>query len=207
MPTPAFGCKCRPTSRAGQTKVIAQKNDGTLEWSAAGILTPFLDMRTWTATQMVQPMDDYVAASKQEGAATILSDMIPTVKEDASFEGKVYCIPYSFENITFNWRIDYANAVGATEAPETWDDWLRIALELKKWGAEEKIYPTAFAGDMWTDVGALICSAIDKPYTDDGMIDWMCGRRAGGAGLLQADDRHRGADPAARLRRLAGCLL
>jgi len=81
-------------------------------------------------------------------------------------------VPYSFENITFNWRVDYFNAVGATEAPKTWDDWLRIALELKTWGAEEQIYPTAFAGSLWTDIGALICSAMDNPYTADGMINW-----------------------------------
>jgi len=162
------------------TKVIAQQNDGTLEWSAAGILTPFLDMKRWTATQMIQPMDDFIAASKQEGAAAILSDMIPAVKSDASFEGKVYDIPYSFENITYNWRVDYANAVGATAAPVTWDEWLEIALELKKWGADQKIYPTAFAMALWTDVGALVCSASKNPYTADGLIDWM------GADMLES---------------------
>jgi len=154
------------------TKVIAQINDGTLEWGAAGILTPFLDMQRWVATKMVQPMDDYIAASAEPGAADLLSDMLPAVKEDSSFEGKFYSVPYSFENITFNWRVDYFNAVGATEAPKTWDDWLQIALELGKWGAEEQIYPTAFAGALWTDIGALICSALDNPYTADGLINW-----------------------------------
>jgi ABC-type glycerol-3-phosphate transport system substrate-binding protein len=162
------------------TKVIAQINDGTLEWSAAGILTPFLDMKRWTATQMIQPMDDYIAASKQEGAAKILSDMLPAVKADSSFEGKVYDIPYSFENITYNWRVDYASAVGATAAPATWDEWLQVAQEIKKWGADQKIYPTAFAMALWTDVGALLCSASKTPYTADGMIDWM------GADMLEA---------------------
>ncbi|MFH1085511.1 MAG: twin-arginine translocation signal domain-containing protein [Chloroflexota bacterium] len=165
--------KVQTTFEGWETKVIAQINDGTLEWSAAGILTPFLVMKQWVATKMVQPMDDYIAASKQEGAGKVLSDMIPSVKADGSFEGKFYSLAYSFENITYNWRVDYAKAEGATEAPATWDDWLKIALELKKWGANEKIYPTAFASALWTDIGALICSATTKPYTADGMIDWM----------------------------------
>jgi ABC-type glycerol-3-phosphate transport system substrate-binding protein len=164
--------KVQTTFEGWDTKVIAQINDGTLEWSAAGILTPFLVMRQWVATGMVQPMDDYLAASQQEGADQVLSDMIPMIKEDGSYEGKFYSLAYSFENITYNWRVDYANAVGATEAPSTWDEWLAVALELKTWGAEEQIYPTSFASSLWTDIGAMICSAMDNPYTADGMINW-----------------------------------
>jgi ABC-type glycerol-3-phosphate transport system substrate-binding protein len=169
---PGVNVQIQTSFEGWDTKVIAQINDGTLEWCAAGILTPFLDMQRWVATQMIQPMDDYIAASSEAGAADLLSDMIPTVKDDASYEGKFYSVPYSFENITFNWRVDYFNAVGATEAPETWDDWLRIAVELKKWGADQQIYPTAFAGQLWTDIGALACAAMDNPYTADGLIDW-----------------------------------
>jgi len=154
------------------TKLIAQINQGKPEWCGVGILTPFLDMARWTAIGMVQPMDDYIAASKQEGAKDILSDMIEAVKTDASAEGKVYDIPYSFENITFNWRVDYFNAVGAKETPATWDDWYRIAKELKTWGKDQNIVPTSFVGALWTDIGALICSSMKNPYTAEGLINW-----------------------------------
>jgi ABC-type glycerol-3-phosphate transport system substrate-binding protein len=98
--------------------------------------------------------------------------MIESVRTDASSEGKVYCIPYSFENITFNWRVDYFNAVGAKEAPATWDDWYRIAKELQTWGKDQKIVPTSFVGALWTDIGALICSSMKSPYTAEGLINW-----------------------------------
>ena len=164
--------KVQTTFEGWDTKVIAQINEGKLEWSAAGILTPFLVMYKWVKTGMVQPMEEYINASKQEGADQVLTDMIETIKEDGSFEGKFYSLAYSFENITFNWRVDYFNAVGVKEAPKTWDEWLSACLELKKWGAKDQIYPTAFAGALWTDVGALICAATDKPYTEEGLIDW-----------------------------------
>lgn len=169
---PGVRVQIQTTFEGWETKVIAQIRDGTLEWSAAGILTPFLDMTRWVATEMIQPMDDFIAASEEPGAAELLTDMLPVVKADSSYEGKFYSVPYSFENITFNWRVDYFNAVGAQTAPETWDDWLRIALDLKTWGAEEQIYPTSFAAALWTDVGALICSAMDNPYTAEGLINW-----------------------------------
>ena len=40
MPTPAFEVQVQTDFEGWDTKVIAQQNDGTLEWSAAGILTP-----------------------------------------------------------------------------------------------------------------------------------------------------------------------
>ncbi|MBC7234583.1 MAG: extracellular solute-binding protein [Chloroflexi bacterium] len=169
---PELEIKLQSTFEGWDTKVIAQINDGTLEWSAAGILTPFLDMKRWVATNMVQPMDTFINSSKEEGAGRVLTEMIPTIKEDGSFEGKFISLAYSFENITFNWRVDYFKEVGFDKAPETWDEWLQAALELKKWGQDQEIYPTAFAGALWTDVGALVCSATDKPYTDEGLIDW-----------------------------------
>ena len=169
---PDVEIKLQTTPEGWETKLLAQINDGTLQWSGHGILTPFLAMKQRTATGLVQPMDDYIESSQVEGADRVWSDMIPAIRDDGSFEGKFYSLPYSFENITFNYRVDYFDAVGVTEAPKTWDDWLAASLELKKWGAEEQIYPTSFAGALWTDVGALICSATDMPYTDDGLINW-----------------------------------
>ena len=64
--------------------------------------------------------------------------MIPAVKEDASFEGKVYGIPYSFENITYNWRVDYANAVGADRGPRDVGRLAPQSLSTSKSGARTK---------------------------------------------------------------------
>ena len=169
---PELEVKFETTFEGWDTKVLGQIRAGGLEWSGAGIMTPFLNIVQWTETDMMQPLEEFVNASTEEGAAEMLTDMIQTVQADASYKGHMYGLPYSFENITFNWRTDYFNAVGATEAPATWDDWLRICLDLKKWGADEQIFPTAFASALWTDIGALICSAVDNPYTADGMIDW-----------------------------------
>ena len=170
---PGVEVKIETDAEGWDTKMIAQINSGKVDWSAVGILTPFLDMARWTAIKMVQPMDDFIAASKVEGATSLMSDMIDTVKTDASFQGKFYSVPYSFENITFNWRVDYFNAVGAKEAPATWDDWYRIVKEVQKWGADQQIIATSFAGALWTDIGALICSSMKKPYTDEGLIAWQ----------------------------------
>lgn len=160
------------TFEGWQTKVTAQINAGTLEWSGAGILSTDLDPAPWIKGGLVQPMDDLIAGSTEPGADVLLSDMIPTIRNACTFEGKVYSIPYSFENCTFNWRTDYCGAVGATEPPADWDEWLRLAVALKEWGQENKIYGTAFSGDMNTDLDTMLRMATDQPYTADGIIDW-----------------------------------
>lgn len=160
------------TFEGWQTKVTAQIAAGNLEWSGAGILSTDMDPAPWIKAGLMQPMDDLLSTSKEPGADTLLSDMIPTIRNACTFEGKVYSIPYSFENCTFNWRTDYCKAVGATQPPADWDEWLRIAIELKKWGADQQIYGTAFCGDMNTDMDTMLRMATDKPYTEDGIINW-----------------------------------
>ncbi len=153
-------------------KLMAQISSGDVEWSGFGIITPFLNIVSHVESGLIQPMEDLIQSSSQEGADTLMSDMIETVKEDASYEGHLYAIPYSFENITFNWRNDQFAEIGVTETPATWDDWYEAAVELKKWGADQEIIPTSFVGSLWTDAGALITSAMEQPYTTEGMIDW-----------------------------------
>ncbi|MEA3407988.1 MAG: extracellular solute-binding protein [Chloroflexota bacterium] len=165
--------KVQTTFEGWDTKVIAQINEGSVAWSLCGILSTDYHTAKWIRSGLIQPMGDYVAASSQEGASGMLDDMIPTVKKAGIFEGKLYGIPYSFENVTFNWRTDYFDAIGVSKAPESWDEWLKVALELKKWGADEEIYPTSFVSDMTTTMMGLLCAASKKPYTDEGLVDWL----------------------------------
>ena len=155
------------------TKLVAQVASGKVDWSGFGIITPFLDMVSNVSAGLIQPMDDMIAVSQEEGATVLKDDMIATVREDASYEDKLYMIPYSFENITFNWRNDYFAEAGIQGRPETWDAWYEAAKAVKEWGAAEEIIPTSFASALWTDVGAMVTSAMAKPYTDEGLVDWL----------------------------------
>jgi len=131
-----------------------------------------LDMVSNVESGLIQPMEELIQSSTMDGADMIMSDMIETVQADASYEGHLYSLPYSFENITFNWRNDQFAEIGVTERPATWNDWYEAAVELKKWGADQEIIPTSFVGSLWTDAGALITSAMTEPYNSEGLIDW-----------------------------------
>jgi hypothetical protein len=161
------------TFEGWDTKVMAQQAAGNLEWSAGGIASSASSsLPRWILSGMVQSMDDYIAGSQEKGAKDMLTDMIPTITKASQHDGKFWGFPYSFENISFNWRTDHFAAVGATAAPETWDDWLSIARKLKTWGEKEKIIPTSFIPDLDASLGAMIYSALDNPFSDDMLLKW-----------------------------------
>jgi multiple sugar transport system substrate-binding protein len=172
---PDLEVKFETTFEGWDTKVLGQIRAGELEWSGAGIMTPFLAIVQWTETDMMQPLEEFVNVSAEEGAAEMLTDMIETVKEDASYKGHMYGIPYSFENITYQWRTDLFGEAGATETPKTWDEWYESCVALKKHleaQGNEDIYVTALDPALWRSLGGLICCASDQPYTEEGLIDW-----------------------------------
>lgn len=170
---PEVDLQIQTTFDGWETKVLAQINDGTLEWSGAGIASSASSsLPRWILTKLVQPLDDMLGGSNVDGAGQMLDDMLPILRNASTYEGQFYGIPYSFENISFNWRTDYFEAVGVTEAPTTWDEWLDVARALKEWGAEERIYPTSFIADLDASVGTLIYGSTTEPFDENMMLKW-----------------------------------
>lgn len=171
---PGVEIKIESAFEGWDTKVLGQIREGNLEWSGVGIVTPFLNIVEYVETEMIQPMGDYIDSSGVEGSDQVLDDMIVTVEEDSSYKGHFYSLPYSFENITFQWHTDHFGEVGVKEAPESWDEWYSTCVELKKYfkAEDEEIFATALSPPLWRSIGGLICGASDDPYTDEGLINW-----------------------------------
>jgi len=109
--------RIQTTFEGWDTKVRAQQAEGKLEWCAGGIASSgSSSLPRWILSGLIQPMDPYIETSQQEGADRMLEDMIPTLRTVSTYQGEFYGLPYSFENITFNWRTDYFAAVGARVA-------------------------------------------------------------------------------------------
>jgi ABC-type glycerol-3-phosphate transport system substrate-binding protein len=164
-----------PTPGSWGTKVAAQQKAGNLEWSAAGILQPFMFLSGAVKTKSIQALDPYLKASKEPGAAAILADILPAVREDSSMDGRFYAFPYSVENITMQYRKDYLDAAGIKTAPRSWDELYQACLAVQKnmSGAGRKdVVPLVFDLDLFRGLGALYFSAVDNPYDDEGLIKW-----------------------------------
>ena len=158
------------------TKVIGQIRSDKLQWSAAGVMSTYHDLASWVQLGLIQPINDYINASKDEGAGAFLSDMLATVKDDETFEGKMYGIPFSIENIAYEWNTDWFGKAGITQAPKTWqelyDGCKAVKDHLASLGNKET-YALGFdLGHLNRNLGALFFSITDHAYTEDGMLDW-----------------------------------
>jgi len=129
---PGLEIVIEPTPGAWGTKVAAQQKAGKLEWSAAGITMPFLDLYGAVRTNSVVAVDTLVASSTLQEASGILDDLLPVLRQDGSYDGKFYMIPYSVENIMMHYRTDYAAAAGIKEAPRSWEELYQACVAVKK---------------------------------------------------------------------------
>jgi len=170
---PGTRVEIQTTSEGWDTKVMAQIQEDSLEWSGAGIASSASSsLPRWILSGMVQPMDELLDVSTVEGAGQMLDDMIPTLRAASTHDGKFWGIPYSFENISFNWRTDYFDAVGATEAPKTFGEWLDLSRELKAWGDDEQIFAASFIPDLDASVGTLIYASMAEPFDENMLLKW-----------------------------------
>lgn len=153
------------------TKVLAQIRQGNLTWDGHGIMTPFEDKVKNVEAGMLAPVDDLIKSSTQKDAKTIVSDMVSTIKEDITYKGKMYGIPYSVEAVGQMWINKYIDGIGLKGNPATWSDTLDASMKIKQKYESQKVTPYAFEKGLHDSLQALIQSGTKTPFTKDGLID------------------------------------
>jgi len=169
--SPSAMIKLEQVPDGWQAKVLSMIREGSLVWDGVGIMTPFIDKVQWVESGMIQPIDQYVQVSTVDGAKTILGDLVPTVKQDVTYKGQIYGIPYSVEAIGLMWYTEYLGGIGLREPPGTWDALLDAAKKIQIQFRSQEVVPFAWVPAIHTSLQALIHAATDKPYTSEGLLD------------------------------------
>jgi ABC-type glycerol-3-phosphate transport system substrate-binding protein len=164
------------------TKVLKMQEDKNLIFNG-GLISgiPRWGLASQVANGMIAPWEDFIAASKEEGADRIKKpDMIPLCYDSQIWLGHNWGIPYSYENITYNWRTDYFAEVGYDDAPKTWAEKKEVAVLLDEKFRPEGIVPFSWVGGGHTDIMAEYMSSVKEPFTDiegkeytmNGRVNW-----------------------------------
>ena len=149
------------------TKVLKMQEDNELIFNGSLISGVPQWIAREVAIGMIAPWEDFIAASKEAGADRIKKpDMIPIVYDDHWWLGHMWGIPYSFENISYNWRTDYYRQVGWEKAPVTWAEKKEVAIALKEKLGGEGVVPFSWVGSWECDFGAELYSSTKEPFTD-----------------------------------------
>ncbi len=153
------------------TKVIQQIRDKKVIWSSYAV-DSFFNLYQRIATGMVQPLDDYITASKVEWAKTWENDLVNKVIKDAGvYKGKFYIFPTKLNFCMVDYNVSMVQGVGYQTFPETWDEVRTMLAKIKKKYGDDGVIPTSINLDLWRAVGGIFCTFSSKPYTDEGMVD------------------------------------
>lgn len=113
------------------TKAQAAIAADAMVWDGFSVMeTPWSTVE-WVKRQIIQPLDDYIAASNEPDAKKLLPGIIPVIREASKYEGKLYAIPGNVGSVALQWYWDPLRAVGVEAQPETWDAVYEVSKKLK----------------------------------------------------------------------------
>lgn len=159
-----------PVAEGLDTKIQAAQAAGDLLWDGYAVIAVPWDTARWIKQGLIQPIDDYIAASTIPGAADVIAGIIPTVLESTKAEGKQYAIPGNVGSVALGWYNEFLDEAGVDRPLLTWDD-VRAAAE-KVHAQHPEINAFDRPNTPLTDLVGMIWGATDAPYTSDGLIDW-----------------------------------
>jgi len=155
---------------AVDTKIQAAQAAGDLIWDGYAVIALPWETARYIKQGLIQPIDDFIAASSIPGASDVIAGIIPTVLESTKAEGKQYAIPGNVGSVALGWYNEFLDEAGVDRPLLTWDD-VRSAAE-----KVHALHPEINAFDRpntpLTDLVGMIWGATDAPYTNDGLIDW-----------------------------------
>ncbi len=105
---------------------------------------PFVEMSALIAADVIEPWDKYVPKD-------VIDDLIPSIREECTIDGKLYSWPFLLDVIGTGWHSGLTSKAGVADAaPATWDDFLAAAKTIMdKQAAPWEPPSIATAGARW----------------------------------------------------------
>lgn len=158
------------TAEGWDTKVLAQVRDKSLRWSGHGYAA-FFDQYRYIKAGLVQPIDDYLKASKVAWAQKQKElYFTPQIYDALLFEGKQYFVPMKANVHLAGWRQDYLQQAGYETLPKTWDEIDKMLPKLKAALAKDQVTPFAIQRDLFRCAGTTFSTFIEKPFDEQGVL-------------------------------------
>lgn len=158
----ALSQKIMAAVAAGQPPVLAQAYEA---WTEVLI-----------ENESAEPLDGYIAGDNGLSAEE-LSDFVPGMLDNNSWNGTVYSFPFNKSVRALYWNRDLFEKAGLDRAPETWDEYLSFARattkdldgdgEVDQWGTAGQISAWMFE-NLLIQNGGRILNADETQAAFDG---------------------------------------
>src|SRR5438045_1215932 len=152
-----------PVQGFGIDRFVAEARDKSSTWDVYVGMTPFVEMSSLIAADVIEPWDKYIPK-------TVLDDLIPSIREECTVNGQLYSWPFLLDIIIMGWNGAQATQAGVTSMPTTWDDLLAASRQVQT--SNTAPYGVVFDAHGWRSLAPITHSISTSAYTQDLFFDF-----------------------------------
>jgi multiple sugar transport system substrate-binding protein len=152
-----------PVQGFGIDRFVAEARDKSSTWDVYVGMTPFVEMSALIEADVIEPWDNYIPQD-------VLADMIPSIRNECTVNGKLYSWPFLLDIITMGWNKGQSDQAGITAMPTTWDELLADSQAIVD--SKAAPYGVVFDAHGWRSLAPITHSISTNVYTPDGFFDF-----------------------------------
>ncbi len=161
---PGLNYQIAPVEGFGIERFVAEAKSGESTWDVYVGQTPFVEMSAMIEADVIEPWDDYIPKD-------VLDDIIPSIREENTINGKMYGWPFLLDVIGNSWHSGLTTKAGLPDAaPATWDEHLASAKAIVDSGAAP--FGATFDSHGWRSLAPMTHSMSTDVYTSEGLFDF-----------------------------------
>jgi ABC-type glycerol-3-phosphate transport system substrate-binding protein len=161
---PGLNYQIAPVEGFGIERFVAEAKNSESTWDVYVGMTPFVEMTAMIEADVIEPWDNYIPKE-------VIDDMIPSIREECTVDGKLYSWPFLLDVIGMGWHSGLTAQAGLPDAPPaTWDEYLQNARTIVDSGAAP--FGATFDAHGWRSLAPMTHSLSSDVYTAEGLFDF-----------------------------------
>lgn len=161
---PGINYQIAPTEGFGIERFVAEAKNKESTWDVYVGQTPFVEMSAMKAADIIEPWDNYIPKE-------VIDDLIPSIREENTIDGKLYGWPFFLDIIGNSWHSGVTTKAGLPDkAPETWDEQLASAKKVME--SQAAPFGATFDSHGWRSLAPMAHSMSPDVYTSEGLFDF-----------------------------------
>lgn len=152
-----------PVQGFGIDRFVAEARDKSSTWDVYVGMTPFVEMSSLIAADVIEPWDNYIPKD-------VLDDLIPSIRAECTVNGQLYSWPFLLDIILMGWNGAQSSQAGISSMPTTWDELLADSQQIVD--TKTAPYGVVFDAHGWRSLAPITHSISTSAYTSDGFFDF-----------------------------------
>lgn len=150
-----------PVAGFDVARFVAEGKNKQSTWDVYVGMTPFVEMASLIKADVIEPWDNYIPKD-------VLDDIIPSIREECTVDGKLYSWPFLLDIIVQGYNTAITNKAGLPDTPPAdWDEYLANSKAVLDSGAAR--YGCTFDAHGWRSLCPITHSiSTDVYYMLDG---------------------------------------